>query len=94
MAVNRWTDEMLDRLADSVSELRASVTALAEAFVQEHEENRRHREEMREWKRESDERYQEYLQWKRENDLRFNILLEEVRASNRRIERLEDAQNS
>ncbi|WP_157776229.1 hypothetical protein [Gloeomargarita lithophora] len=73
MAVNRWNDEMLDQLADSVA-------ALVQAFVQEHEENRQHRQEMQ--------------AWKRENDLRFNILLEEVRASNHRIDRLEDAQNS
>ncbi|APB34441.1 hypothetical protein GlitD10_2112 [Gloeomargarita lithophora Alchichica-D10] len=80
MAVNRWNDEMLDQLADSVA-------ALVQAFVQEHEENRQHRQETREWQRQMQE-------WKRENDLRFNILLEEVRASNHRISRLEDAQNS
>ncbi len=51
MAVHRWTDEMLDRLADSVSELRAvvsdlqtSVAGLVQAFIQEHEENRQHRQ--------------------------------------------------
>ncbi|WP_439637850.1 hypothetical protein [Gloeomargarita lithophora] len=80
MTTHRWNDEMLDKLADSVSELQTSVTALVQAFVQEHEENRQHRQEMQ--------------AWKRENDLRFNILLEEVRASNHRISRLEDAQNS
>ncbi len=86
MAVNRWTDEMLDRLADAVSELRASVSelqtsvaGLVQAFIQEHEENRQYRRQMEEWKR--------------ENDLRFNILLEEIRATNQRIQRLEDAQN-
>jgi len=86
MAVNRWTDEMLDRLADAVSELRvsvselqASVAGLVQAFIQEHEENRQYRRQMEEWKR--------------ENDLRFNILLEEIRATNQRVQRLEDAQN-
>ena len=94
MAVHRWTDEMLDRLADSVSELRAavsdlqtSVAGLVQAFIQEHEENRQHRQEMRAWQRQMEE-------WRRENDLRFNILLEEIRASNQRIKRLEDAQNN
>ena len=101
MAVNRWTDEMLDRLADSVSELRAAVSdlqtsvselrtsleALVQAFIQEHEENRQHRQEMRAWQRQMEE-------WRQENDLRFNILLEEIRASNQRIKRLEDAQNN
>jgi hypothetical protein len=33
-------------------------------------------------------------EWRQENDLRFNILLEEIRASNQRIKRLEDAQNN
>ncbi|WP_448379622.1 hypothetical protein [Gloeomargarita sp.] len=79
MAVNRWTDEMLDRLADAVSELRTSLEALVQAFIQEHEENRQYRRQMEEWKR--------------ENDLRFNILLEEIRATNQRVQRLEDAQN-
>jgi len=94
MAVHRWTDEMLDRLADSVSELRAvvsdlqtSVAGLVQAFIQEHEENRQHRQEMRAWQRQMEE-------WRRENDLRFNILLEEIRASNQHIKRLEDAQNN
>jgi len=87
MAVHRWTDEMLDRLADSVSELRTSLEALVQAFLQEHEENRQHRQEMRVWQRQMEE-------WRRENDLRFNILLEEIRASNQRIKRLEDAQNN
>ncbi|WP_448379621.1 hypothetical protein [Gloeomargarita sp.] len=93
MAVNRWTDEMLDRLADAVSELRvsvselqASVAGLVQAFIQEHEENRQHRQEVREWQR-------QMAEWKRENDLRFNILLEEIRATNQRVQRLEDAQN-
>ncbi len=86
MAVNRWTDEMLDRLADAVSELRTSLEALVQAFIQEHEENRQHRQEVREWQR-------QMAEWKRENDLRFNILLEEIRATNQRIQRLEDAQN-
>jgi len=86
MAVNRWTDEMLDRLADAVSELRTSLEALVQAFIQEHEENRQHRQEVREWQR-------QMAEWKRENDLRFNILLEEIRATNQRVQRLEDAQN-
>lgn len=32
----------------------------------------------------------EYRQWKLENDQRFNILLEEIRATNRRVEILEN----
>ena len=108
MAVNRWTDEMLDRLADSVSELRAAVSdlqtsvselrtsleALVQAFIQEHEENRQHRQEMRVWQQEMRAWQRQMEEWRRENDLRFNILLEEIRASNQRIKRLEDAQNN
>ncbi len=101
MAVNRWTDEMLDRLADSVSELRAvvsdlqtSVAGLVQAFIQEHEENRQHRQEMRVWQQEMRAWQRQMEEWRRENDLRFNILLEEIRASNQRIKRLEDAQNN
>jgi hypothetical protein len=94
MAVNRWTDEMLDRLADSVSELRTSLEALVQAFIQEHEENRQHRQEMRAWQQEMRTWQRQMEEWQRENDLRFNILLEEIRASNQRIKRLEDAQNN
>jgi len=94
MAVNRWTDEMLDRLADSVSELRTSLEALVQAFIQEHEENRQHRQEMRAWQQEMRTWQRQMEEWRRENDLRFNILLEEIRASNQRIKRLEDAQNN
>jgi hypothetical protein len=49
------------------------------------------------WKRENEQRRLENEQrrleneqWKRESDQRFNILLEEVRASNRRIEIIEN----
>ncbi len=87
--MNRWNDEMLDKLADRVEEigdkveqLSESVSGLLQAFVAEHEENRQFRLQY--------ERDQsDYLAWKKEIDQRFNNLLEEVRASNRRIDRLE-----
>ncbi len=75
MAVERWTDEMLDELASSVGEIRDSVDGLritAQALLQVAAQNQREMELMK--------------QRQAENDQRFNILLEEVRYLNRRNE--------
>ncbi|REJ41338.1 MAG: hypothetical protein DWQ54_17035 [Microcystis flos-aquae TF09] len=71
----RWTDEMLDELADSVSELRGSVADLrdsmdgvrltANALLQIAAQQQRNMDEVR--------RRQE------ESDKRFEVLLSEVR---------------
>jgi hypothetical protein len=68
MAVERWTDEMLDELASSVGEIRDSVDGLritAQALLQVAAQNQREMELIK--------------QRQAENDQRFNILLEEVR---------------
>ena len=77
----RWTDEMLDELADSVSELRGSVADLrdsmdgvrltANALLQIAAQQQRNMDEVR--------RRQE------ESDKRFEVLLSEVRYLIRQI---------
>ena len=84
MATQRWTDEMLDELASSVSDLKDTVErigneidgmrltaqALLQLAAQAQEADRRQNEE--------------FLRYKQENDQRFNILLEEIRHLARR----------
>jgi hypothetical protein len=68
MAVERWTDEMLDELASSVGEIRDSVDGLritAQALLKVAAQNQQEMELIK--------------QRQAENDRRFNILLEEVR---------------
>ena len=75
MAVERWTDEMLDELASSVNELREGMSEVkdsvdglrvtSQALLQLAAQNQRDTELMK--------------QRQEENDQRFNILLEEVR---------------
>jgi hypothetical protein len=75
MTIQRWTDEMLDDLASSVTELRESVTEVkdsvdglrvtAQALLQVAAQNQREMEFVKQRQAESDQR--------------FNILLEEVR---------------
>jgi hypothetical protein len=75
MAVERWTDEMLDELASSVGEIRDSVDGLritAQALLQVAAQNQQEMELIK--------------QRQAENDQRFNILLEEVRYLIRRID--------
>ncbi len=82
MAVERWTDEMLDELASSVGEIRDSVDGLritAQALLQVAAQHQREMELMT-------QRQAEMKQRQAENDQRFNILLEEVRYLNRRNE--------
>ena len=71
----RWTDEMLDELADSVSELRESVSEVrdsvdgvrltAQALLEIAAQQQRNMDEMR--------------QRQEESDKRFEVLLSEVR---------------
>ena len=82
MAVQRWTDEMLDELASSVGEMRESITEIrdsvdglrvtAQALLQVAAQNQR-RMDMFEEEIDLIKRRQA------ENDERFNVLLEEVR---------------
>ena len=82
MAVERWTDEMLDELAsnfrevrDSITEMRDSIDGLrvtAQALLQVAAQNQRR---MDQFDRELELMKQQHA----ENDARFNVLLEEVR---------------
>lgn len=68
MAVERWTDEMLDELASSTSDLKQTVNGLtitSQALLQIAAQHQRKSEELE--------------QRQAENDHRFNVLLEEVR---------------
>lgn len=68
MAVERWTDEMLDELASSVDSLRITAQALLQVAAQNQQKMDMFEEEIELIK-----------QRQAENDQRFNILLEEVR---------------
>jgi len=79
MAVQRWTDEMLDTLADTVAQMRDSMTEMrdsvadvkdnVQALLQVAEKHEREIEAIK--------------QKQAENDKRFYVLLEEVRYLNR-----------
>jgi prefoldin subunit 5 len=82
MAVERWTDEMLDELASNFREVRESITEVrdsidglrvtAQALLQVAAQSQRR---MDQFDRELELMKQQHA----ENDARFNILLEEVR---------------
>ena len=75
MAVQRWTDEMLDELASSVDEIKDSIDGLritSQALLQLAAQSQRDTELLK--------------QRQAENDQRFNILLEEVRYLIREIQ--------
>ncbi|MFB2835630.1 hypothetical protein [Floridanema evergladense] len=82
MAVERWTDEMLDELASSVGEMRKSITEIkdsvdslritAQALLQVAAQNQRRMDQFAEEIELTKQRHAE-------NDQRFNVLLEEVR---------------
>ena len=82
MAVQRWTDEMLDELASSVGEMRESMTEIrdsvdglrvtAQALLQVAAQNQRRMDQF-------EEEITLMKQRQAENDERFNVLLEEVR---------------
>ena len=68
MAVERWTDEMLDELASSVDDIKDSIDGLritSQALLQLAAQSQRDTELLK--------------QRQAENDQRFNVLLEEVR---------------
>jgi uncharacterized protein YoxC len=68
MAVERWTDEMLDELASSVTKVKDGIDGLritAQALLQLAAQSQRDMELIKERQAESDHR--------------FNVLLEEVR---------------
>jgi septal ring factor EnvC (AmiA/AmiB activator) len=68
MTVERWTDEMLDRLASSVNDLSVTSQALLQLAAQQQQKSR-----------EIDDKLVKLEEEKAENDRRFNVLLEEVR---------------
>jgi chlorite dismutase len=85
MAVQRWTDEMLDELASSVGEMRQSIAEIkdskdsvdslritAQALLQVAAQNQRRMDQF-------EEEIELTRQRHAENDQRFNVLLEEVR---------------
>ena len=82
MTVQRWTDEMLDDLASSVTELREGIVDVkdsidglrvtSQALLQVAAQSQRDMEAMK-------ERQAEIEQRQAESDQRFNVLLEEVR---------------
>ena len=82
MAVQRWTDEMLDELASSVGQMRESINELrntveglsvtTQALLQVAAQNQRRMDLF-------EEEIELVKQRQAENDERFNVLLEEVR---------------
>jgi len=75
MTEKRWTDEMLDDLASSVTEIKDSVDGLrltAQALLQVAAQNQNRMDHF-------DEEIELIRQRQAENDQRFNVLLEEVR---------------
>ncbi|MGK7878076.1 MAG: hypothetical protein AB4426_33650 [Xenococcaceae cyanobacterium] len=82
MAVQRWTDEMLDELASSVGEMRDSITQIrdsvdglrvtAQALLQVAAQNQQRMAQF-------EQEIELVKQRQAENDERFNVLLEEVR---------------
>ncbi|MDJ0903918.1 MAG: hypothetical protein QNJ55_34540 [Xenococcus sp. MO_188.B8] len=75
MAVERWTDQMLDELASSVDEMRDSIDSLrvtAQALLQVAAQNQRKMDQF-------EQEMELVKQRQAENDERFNVLLEEVR---------------
>jgi hypothetical protein len=93
MAVQRWTDEMLDGLASSVDEIKDSIDGLkdsidglrisAQALLEVAAQNQRRmdlfEEEMELMKQRHAEEIELFKQRQAEHDQRFNVLLEEVR---------------
>ncbi|MBR8826600.1 MAG: hypothetical protein DSM107014_01625 [Gomphosphaeria aponina SAG 52.96 = DSM 107014] len=89
MVIQRWTDEMLDELASSVTEMREGMTEMREGMTELKEGTERlrvtsqallqlaaqHQERMNNFEQELELTKQRQA----ENDQRFNILLEEVR---------------
>lgn len=99
MAVERWTDEMLDELASSVADLRESVAELrggmgdlqeSVADLRDGVDGIRITAQALLQVAAQSQRETELLQQRQaENDERFNVLLEEVRYLIRRNDREE-----
>ena len=82
MAVQRWTDEMLDELASSVSEVKDSVSELRDGLsdVKDSVDGLRVTSQALLQLAAQSQRDMELMkQRQEENDQRFNVLLEEVR---------------
>jgi hypothetical protein len=89
MTVQRWTDEMLDDLASSVTELREGIVDVkdsidglrvtSQALLQVAAQSQRDMEAMKERQAEMERQQTELRQRQAESDQRFNVLLEEVR---------------
>ncbi len=75
MATQRWTDEMLDKLADSIESNKATTDALLQIAIL-------HQRKMDNIEKNIELHQQEMeltKQRQAENDARFNVLLEEIR---------------
>jgi methyl-accepting chemotaxis protein len=86
MAVQRWTDEMLDELASSVTDLKESTTELRESVteVKDGIDGLRITAQALLQVAAQSQRDMELIKERQaESDLRFNVLLEEVRYLNR-----------
>ena len=93
MAVQRWTDEMLDKLADTVADVKDSVADVKDTVVLMRDSMTEMRDSVADVKdnvqallqvAEKHEREIEATKQKQaENDKRFYVLLEEVRYLNR-----------
>ncbi len=82
MAVQRWTDEMVDELASSVSEVKESVSELRDGLsdVRDSVDGLRVTSQALLQLAAQSQRDMELMkQRQEENDQRFNVLLEEVR---------------
>lgn len=82
MPVERWTDQMLDRLASNVSDLASSVNDLKETVDGLNVTSQALLQlaaQQQEKSREIDDKLVKLGEEKAENDRRFNVLLEEVR---------------
>ncbi len=89
MAVQRWTDEMLDELASSVGGMRESITEMRDGMTEMRESITEIRDTVDGLRITSQALLQLAAQSQRdtellkqrqeENDQRFNVLLEEVR---------------
>jgi sugar diacid utilization regulator len=79
MTTERWNDEMLDELAESVEQTNYNLELLVGAVSGLLEQSRQSFEDSRRRDEEAQRRDEEFRQYKLENDQRFTVLLEEVR---------------
>ncbi|NEQ67768.1 MAG: hypothetical protein F6K21_20120 [Symploca sp. SIO2D2] len=89
MVVVRWTDEMLDELSSSVSEMRENMDEMRESISEVKDSIdglRITAQALLQVAAQSQRDMENIKQRQAENDERFNILLEEVRYLSRRNE--------